>query len=381
MAQHGYKTLCLTSGQIAGGSVSSLEMKGYEFPVGWSRYEISQAGKKMLDYVTGGGIEWGKVGDDVVFVGEERWTIPSNMEECVAYFVKNFPREEKGIREFFSLVMRTGRVLKFWHLAKCLEDKWYRERALKIFKRFFGEGWLEGKTAKGVVESMVEDSTLRALLMYRLGAGGGSVAWPRLAQEWRDNFKPHLYPVGGPMVLAYHMCEVIRLSKGLVLTEAKVKALKFDDEMDMGVSKTGKKRSGRCWGVNVKGNEVYCLRVVWAAGLRGLWETTEKKEWGKSEFASKLKHWSGEAVGTGADGSSGHPKKIEKVEEEEEEEDDEPVVVEVGAGGIDLDDVQGIDKEAEEEKKEERLGYDQKKVRVRVRGGWWGSSFVAYYLI
>ena len=179
MAQHGYKTLCLTSGQIAGGSVSSLEVKGYEFPVGWSRYEIGRAGRKMVDYVTGGGVEWGEVGDDVVFVGDERWDIPSNLEDCVAYFVKNFPGEEKGIREFFALVMRTGRVLKFWHLAKAFEGKVYRDWWMKMFKRFCGEGWLEGQTAKGVVESMVEDSTLRALLMYRLEASGGIIAWAR----------------------------------------------------------------------------------------------------------------------------------------------------------------------------------------------------------
>ena len=151
--------------------------------------------------------------------------------------------------------------------------------------------------------------------------------------------QPHLYPVGGPTVLAMHMCEVVRKSKGLVLTESEVKSLKFDDNEDMGVHKEGKKRSGRCWGVNVNGHELYALRIVWAAGLRNLWKVTESKAWGKGDFARKLTHWGGEAIGTGAEA------KAKDAGKDEEEDGNEPIVVEIGKDGVDLDYVKGIERE------------------------------------
>ena len=189
LAQHGYKTLCLTAGSVAGGSVSVAEVKGYEFPVGWSRYEIGVAGKKMVDYVAGGGIRWGKVGDDVVFVGDKRWSIPSNSDDCVSYFAENFPEEKDGIVGFFDKVKKTGRLLKWWHLVKTLNGEKSRDMGMKLFKAYSGENWTEDKTAKSVVEGLVANPTVRALLGYRLGVGASEVAWARLAQEWMDNFK------------------------------------------------------------------------------------------------------------------------------------------------------------------------------------------------
>jgi phytoene dehydrogenase-like protein len=241
LAKTGHKVLVLERHSRAGGLTQTFERDGFTWDVGvhyLGEVEPGGAARHVLDWLCDGAIEFASMGavyDTVHFPGGFEFQFSRPEAALRIDLTEKFPGSESQINAFFDALAaaaRAGRVL-------------FMQRAVPgLVARFLGplhqseiDRWW-GRTTGEVLNELVSDPRLRAVLLSRQGDYGGASeesSFGMLAMLSHHYLNGAFYPVGGARVLAQKLLPVIEQAGGEVRLQARAQELLLDDGIVAGV--------------------------------------------------------------------------------------------------------------------------------------------------
>jgi len=242
LARTGKAVLVVEQQHTAGGLTQSFSRYGFQWDVGLHYLgEMGPDGeaRAVIDWLSGGAIAFAPMGvvyDVVHFPGdfEVRFARP---EAVLKQELKTkFPHSADDIDAFFAA------LLEAVHAGKAL----FTERALSGFlanvyalwhQRDVQKWW--GRTSTEVIDGLVSDPKLRAVLLAQNGNYGGmdpaATSFGMHAVVMRHYLNGGYYPVGGARVFAETLVPVIEQAGGALRLDATVQALVVEDGHATGV--------------------------------------------------------------------------------------------------------------------------------------------------
>ncbi|WP_321924739.1 phytoene desaturase family protein [Paraburkholderia guartelaensis] len=242
LAKYGKAVLVLERQHVAGGLTQSFSRDGFRWDVGLHYLgEMGPQGEArgVIDWLTGRAIEFEPLGDayDIVhFPGN--FTVPFRRPRAaLEHELKSrFPDSAAQIDAFFDAL---GEAV---HAGKAL----FTRRALSGFlgdvyglwhKRDILKWW--GRTTADVLDSLVSDARLRAVLLAQQGDYGGMepsvTSFGLHAVVMNHYLNGAWYPVGGAKVFAETLIPAIEEAGGAVRVDTRVQALEIEDGAATGV--------------------------------------------------------------------------------------------------------------------------------------------------
>lgn len=242
LAQTGHAVLLVELHYVAGGLTQTFQRKGFRWDVGvhyLGEMEPEREVRRIIDWLTGGTLQFADLGDvyDVIHFpggfeakfarpqaalqGELKDRFPASAQEIDAFFAAMAAAERTGKAIFTgrALPALLARIHRFWH-RKDIRNWW-------------------GRTSVQVLEQMVSDPKLRAVLMAQRanygGTSAGLTSFGVHAMVMRHYFKGAYYPVGGAKAFADALVPVIEKAGGEVRLKAKVRAVVIEKGRAAGV--------------------------------------------------------------------------------------------------------------------------------------------------
>jgi len=194
----GKKVLVLEKHFKIGGFTHAFRRKGYEWDPGVhyiGQMAPGNQARKIMDFVTGGGLEWHKIGpitERFVFP-DFSFEVPNDRKQYEAALIEQFPEEADAIKSFFGELESTFRWISRWFVGKTLP------RPLSDLLTMAGRRRAT-MTTKEVLDKRFKDPRLKGVL---------SGVWPSygtLPHEsafafhgtvMRDYLDGGYYPIGG----------------------------------------------------------------------------------------------------------------------------------------------------------------------------------------
>ncbi len=262
LARTGYAVLVVEQHYIAGGLTQTFHRGGFRWDVGVHYLgEMGPEGEAhgILDWLAGGAIKFtslGAVYDTVHFPGNFEVQFARPQAALQLELKERFPASSKDIDAFFNAVAdadRAGRAL-------------FAQRAMpgplaKIYglwhQREIRKWW--GRTSAEVLDELVSDPKLRAVLIAQRANYGGLVAKETSfgvhAMVMSHYFNGAYYPVGGAKAFADALVPVIEQGGGEVRLKSKVRELLVENGAVVGIELED-------------GTQVFAARVFSDAGAR-----------------------------------------------------------------------------------------------------------------
>ena len=181
LAKTGKKVLVLEQHDQAGGCCHVYAEKGFEFDVGIHYVGLMSEGsplRLLSDQLSNGKLQWEPLAQvyDILALGENyerRYSLESGRGVLMDSLIKRFPKEEKGIRKFFSYLKDSGRALAAVAMLKGLPKPFSRlllwSGLMKL--AFPGMRFLK-ETLSEVLDELIHEKDLRAILAYSFGDYG-----------------------------------------------------------------------------------------------------------------------------------------------------------------------------------------------------------------
>ena len=181
LAKTGKKVLVLEQHDQAGGCCHVFAEKGFEFDVGIHYVGLMDEGtvlRLLSDQLSNSKLRWERLHEvyDILAIGdhyERKHHLTSGRGVLMKSLIEKFPKEEKGIAQFFSSLKVSGRALSAVAMLKILPKPLSRFLLWSgLLKRFFpGMIYLE-KTLSDVLNELIVDDELKAILSYSFGDYG-----------------------------------------------------------------------------------------------------------------------------------------------------------------------------------------------------------------
>lgn len=283
LARFDHKVLLLEQAQKIGGLTHAFSRQGFTWDVGihyCGTFGHDQLGGRILDWLSGGAIEFQSVGtiydtlhfpdELIISVGrpaeaykmELKDHFPDNAAEIDAYFEALVAAEEAGHAVGADRAMpEPFRTAHHWWNKKKIQRWCYR-------------------TTDEVIDELISDPKLAAILSAQWGTYGGKPKEASFAFHGiilSHYLEGAAYPIGGASAIAKGLVPVIEAAGGQAFANTAVSKLIFDDEKVVGVR-------------TAKGEEYYAPAIVSAIGAGEtvkhlLPENIRDQEWAR-EIAS-----------------------------------------------------------------------------------------------
>ena len=181
LARTGKKVLVLEQHDQAGGSCHVYAEKGFEFDVGIHYVGLMAEGtvlRLISDQLSNGKLRWEPLDEvyDILAIGdqyERRYPMHSGRGVLMKYLIEKFPKEEAGLREFFSSLKHSGRALAAVALLKVLPRPLSRFLIWSGLIKWAYPGMKYLKlTLSDVLNQLINDKELKAILGYSFGDYG-----------------------------------------------------------------------------------------------------------------------------------------------------------------------------------------------------------------
>jgi all-trans-retinol 13,14-reductase len=242
LARFGKSVLVLEQQHTAGGLTQSFSRYGFRWDVGLHYLgEMGRGGeaRPVIDWLSGGAIAFQPLGEayDIVHFPDHVAVRFARPKDALIFELKaHFPDSAAEIDAFFAAVAEAV------HAAKAV----FMQRALSGFlgevhglwhKREVEKWW--GRSIAEVVDAIVSDRRLRALLLAQRGDYGGMKAgetsFGMHAVVMNHYLNGAWYPVGGAGAFAQALIPVIEQAGGAIRLGARVRALQIADGSATGV--------------------------------------------------------------------------------------------------------------------------------------------------
>lgn len=241
LAKQGQKVLVLERHYTAGGFTHVFKRKGYEWDVGIHYIgEVQRPNsiiKKLFDYVSDGNLKWADMGDvyDKIIIGEKEYDLVKGVNNFKAELAKNFPNEEKAIKEYVNLVFAANKTSKNFFIDKAMPDL-VSKVAGGLMRRPYHK--FSDRTTYDVLKSLTDNEELIKVLSGQYGDYGlppKKSSFAMHATVARHYFSGGSFPIGGSSQIVETIEPVISAAGGMILISAEVQQIVIEKNKATGV--------------------------------------------------------------------------------------------------------------------------------------------------
>lgn len=241
LAHCGRRVLVLEQHSHPGGLTQTFQRDGFRWDVGvhyLGEMAPGGAARHLIDWLSDAAIEFAPLGpiyDTVHFPDGFEFAFSRPKAALRVDLKERFPGCEEQIDAFFKAMSAAGRAGRGVMMRQGMPG--LAARLLGVWDRAEIDQWW-GRTSAEVVDQLVSDPRLRAVLLSRQGDYGGlstESSFGMHATLMRHYADGAYYPVGGAGVLAERLGEVIRRAGGEIRLGARVQMLQLDGGKVTGV--------------------------------------------------------------------------------------------------------------------------------------------------
>lgn len=241
LAKQGQKVLVLERHYTAGGFTHVFKRKGYEWDVGIHYIgEVQRPNsiiKKLFDYVSDGNLKWADMGDvyDKIIIGEKEYDLVKGVNNFKVELAKNFPNEEKVIKEYVNLVFAANKTSKNFFIDKAMPDL-VSKVAGGLMRRPYHK--FSDRTTYDVLKSLTDNEELIKVLSGQYGDYGlppKKSSFAMHATVARHYFSGGSFPIGGSSQIVETIEPVISAADGMILISAEVQQIVIEKNKATGV--------------------------------------------------------------------------------------------------------------------------------------------------
>jgi len=275
LSRAGQKVLVLEQHSVPGGWCHSFTLNGQRFSPGVHYIGLLDEGQSTNDLYKGLG-----VANDIIFfrmntkaydhciINGKKFDFPAGIENLEKNLIQHFPKEEKNIKEYLSLVKKVSDELQ---LIPKLKGFW-QNITVPFRTKHFGKFALF--SLKRVVNWHVKDPVLKAVLNAQCGDHGlppNRASFPVHCSVMNHYFEGGFYPMGGGGGIVKAMTNKIKSYGGVVRTQQSVAKILIENKKAFGVELTS-------------GEKIFAKNIISNADP----STTYLKLIGKENISKKL---------------------------------------------------------------------------------------------
>jgi all-trans-retinol 13,14-reductase len=239
LARAGQKVLVLEQHYVPGGWSHSFTLNGQRFSPGVHYVGLMDEGQTTHELYRGLGIandmvffRMNKNGYEHGIIGNETFSFPAGVENLTKVLVERFPKEEKNIKEYLTLVQRVNRELQ---LIPKLKGFWQNITVPFRTKNF---GKFSLFPLKRVIGWHIKDPLLRAVLNMQCGDHGlppKKACFPVHCSVMSHYFDGGFYPMGGGGGIVKAMTNGVKKHGGEVRVKQNVEKILIENKKAVGV--------------------------------------------------------------------------------------------------------------------------------------------------
>ena len=239
LARAGQKVLVLEQHYVPGGWSHSFTIGGQRFSPGVHYVGLIGEGKSTNELYRGLGIandmvffEMNKKAYEHCLIADETFDLPSGIENLKDVLSIRFPKEEKNIREYLSLVEKVSYELQLMPKLK----GWWQKITVPFRTKNFGKFALF--PLKRVVGWHVKDDLLKAVLNIQCGDHGLPAylaCFPVHCSVMSHYFEGGYYPMGGGGGIIKAMTNGLKRHGGEIRVKQSVKKILIENKKAVGV--------------------------------------------------------------------------------------------------------------------------------------------------
>lgn len=246
LARAGQKVLVLEQHSVPGGWCHSFTLNGQRFSPGVHYIGLLDENQSTNEMYKGLGVandliffRMNKTGYDHCIIDNQKFDFPAGIENLQESLIRQFPKEEKNIREYLHLIQKVNEELL---LIPKLKGFW-QNITVPFRTKHFGKFALF--TLKRVIDWHIKDPVLKAILNAQCGDHGLSpnrASFPVHCSAMSHYINGGFYPMGGGAGIVKAMTNKIKSYNGVIRTQQSVAKILVENKMAFGVELADGKR-------------------------------------------------------------------------------------------------------------------------------------------
>lgn len=239
LARSGQKVLVLEQHYVPGGWCHSFTLNGQRFSPGVHYIGLLDEGQSTNDLYKGLGIandltffRMNKNGYDHCIIGNQKFDLPAGIDNLQNKLIEAFPKEEKNIKEYLSLIQKVNYELQLMPKLKGL----WQKITVPFRTKHFGKFALF--SLKRVIGWHIKDPMLQAILNAQCGDHGlppSQACFPVHCSVMNHYFDGGFYPMGGGSSIVKAMTSKIKSYGGEIRVSQKVAKIIVENNQAKGV--------------------------------------------------------------------------------------------------------------------------------------------------
>jgi phytoene dehydrogenase-like protein len=239
LARSGQKVLVLEQHYVPGGWCHTFTLNGQRFSPGVHYIGLLDEGQSTNQLYKGLGIandltffRMNKKGYDHCVIGDQKFDIPAGFDNLQNKLIATFPKEEKNIKEYLSLIQKVNYELQLMPKLKGLWQKITVPFRTKNFGKF------SLFSLKRVIGWHIKDPMLQAILNSQCGDHGvppAHACFPVHCSVMNHYFDGGFYPMGGGSSIVKAMTKKIKSHNGEIRVSQHVTKIIIENNQAKGV--------------------------------------------------------------------------------------------------------------------------------------------------
>lgn len=239
LARSGQKVLVLEQHYVPGGWCHSFTLNGQRFSPGVHYIGLLDEGQSTNELYKGLGIandltffRMNKNGYDHCMIANQKFDLPAGVDNLQNKLIEVFPKEEKNIKEYLSLIQKVNYELQLMPKLKGL----WQKITVPFRTKHFGKFALF--SLKRVIGWHIKDPLLQAILNAQCGDHGlppSKACFPVHCSVMNHYFDGGFYPMGGGSSIVKAMTSKIKSYDGEIRISQKVTKIIVENNKAKGV--------------------------------------------------------------------------------------------------------------------------------------------------
>ena len=239
LARSGQKVLVLEQHYVPGGWCHTFTLNSQRFCPGVHYIGLLDEGQSTNVLYKGLGIandltffRMNKKGYDHCWIADKKFDLPAGVDHFQSKLIEAFPKEEKNIKEYLSLIQKVNYELQLMPKLK----GWWQKITVPFRTKHFGKFALF--SLKRVIDWHIKDPILKAILNTQCGNHGlppSQASFPVHCSVMNHYFDGGFYPMGGGSSIVKAMTNKIKSYNGEIRVSQNVTKIIVENNQAKGV--------------------------------------------------------------------------------------------------------------------------------------------------